>query len=48
MLMHSNMKFGMNVKKVEVPLMQIPAYAREGAECKPVYGINVDAIILCN
>lgn len=46
MLVHNKVTFAINIKNVEVPLMDIPAYAREGAEC--VYGLNVEAIILCN
>jgi hypothetical protein len=47
MLAHNKVTFALNIKNVVVPSMDIPTYARESAECKSVYGINVEAIILC-
>jgi len=48
MLAHNKVTFALNIKNVVVPLTDIPTYVRECAECKSVYGINVEAIILCN
>jgi len=47
-LAHNKVTFALNIKNVVVPLMDIPTYVRESADCKSVYGINVEAIILCN